>query len=154
MTIHLDEHAASGDPEPLPAQLRTIVPLEMVGAHPQMVTFDYQAADAGNARDGGVFTVNGTAFDAMLTASVGETDHWTIDNRTDWDHPFHLHGFFFQPIDTSGAPIHEWKDTYNIPAHQVRELIVHYDDRTGDWMFHCHILEHTDVGLMGMLMLR
>jgi FtsP/CotA-like multicopper oxidase with cupredoxin domain len=90
----------------------------------------------------------------MVTARVGDTDIWTIDNETSWDHPFHLHGFFFEPIDVAGQVVHEWKDTFNVSTKTTRKIIVHYDDRPGDWMYHCHILEHAETGLMSMLMLR
>ena len=52
-------------------------------------------------------------------------------------------------LDEAGAPMHEWKDTFNVPAHQSRQFAVRYDDRPGDWMFHCHILEHAAGGMMG-----
>jgi len=73
----------------------------------------------------------------------------------DFAHPFHLHGFFFQVLDTSGvAPsVLEWKDTANVPVGGALRFIVRYDERPGMWMFHCHILDHADGGMMGMLML-
>ena len=42
-----------------------------------------------------------------------------------------------------------WKDTVNVPFEQTVRLIVRFDDRAGSWMFHCHILDHADGGLMG-----
>jgi FtsP/CotA-like multicopper oxidase with cupredoxin domain len=72
----------------------------------------------------------------------------------DFDHPFHLHGFFFQPLDSvTGAALAspEWLDTYNVPQHSSVKFAVTYDDRPGMWMFHCHILDHADAGMMGML---
>jgi FtsP/CotA-like multicopper oxidase with cupredoxin domain len=68
-----------------------------------------------------------------------------------WDHPFHLHGFFFQPIAASGGIVPEWKDTINVPRESSLAFAVRYDDRPGMWMFHCHILDHADAGMMGML---
>ena len=68
-----------------------------------------------------------------------------------WDHPFHLHGFFFQVIDEKGLPVRPlaWKDTVNIPMKTTARLLVKFDERPGEWMFHCHILDHADGGLMG-----
>lgn len=146
LVLHLDS-APPVTPAPLPGHLRTIEPIETSAAHPKKVTFGYAPDDAG------VYQVNDGGSDAMVSARVGDIDVWTVDNQTDWDHPFHLHGFFFQPLDDAGQPLHEWKDTLNVPAHQTGKFVVEYDDRPGDWMFHCHILEHADVGLMGMLML-
>jgi FtsP/CotA-like multicopper oxidase with cupredoxin domain len=91
-----------------------------------------------------------------LRARVGETQIWTVKNTTVWSHPLHLHGFFFQVLDANGAPVRPlvWKDTVDIPFEQTVRLIVRYDDRdgvAGSWMLHCHILDHAEGGLMGMV---
>jgi FtsP/CotA-like multicopper oxidase with cupredoxin domain len=65
-----------------------------------------------------------------------------------------LHGFFFQVLDEqTGLPAapREWKDTVNVSQKQELRVAVTYDDRPGMWMFHCHVLDHADVGMMGML---
>ena len=69
------------------------------------------------------------------------------------DHPFHLHGFQFQVLDRDGIPEPHlaWKDMLNIPKHSSARIIVRYDDYPGKWMFHCHILDHEDHGMMGVL---
>ena len=89
----------------------------------------------------------------VLSAKVGATELWTVKNTTDYDHPFHLHGFRFQLTEQNGhAPeVRQWKDTANVPARGQIRLAVHFDDRPGMWMFHCHILDHADLGMMGML---
>jgi FtsP/CotA-like multicopper oxidase with cupredoxin domain len=88
-----------------------------------------------------------------IQAKIGETQIWTITNDTQWSHPFHLHGFFFQVLDKNGDPARPlaWKDTVDVPFNETVKLIVRYDDRPGSWMFHCHILDHGDGGLMGRL---
>ena len=69
-----------------------------------------------------------------------------------WSHPFHLHGFFFQPLDKEGVPVGEWVDTADVPdADGTLEFLVRYDNRPGMWMFHCHVLDHADAGMMGMI---
>jgi FtsP/CotA-like multicopper oxidase with cupredoxin domain len=85
-----------------------------------------------------------------LVARLGETHVWTIVNDTDFAHPFHLHGYFFQVLDDRRVP--EWKDTVDVPAHSELRLAVHFDERPGMWMYHCHILDHADVGMMGHLL--
>lgn len=153
LTLHI-ENAAAVTPTPLPDHLRTIEPLDVASAMPQSVVIDYaEGVDGGPLPPNEAYTVNGKSFEAMLHGRVDETDIFTVDNRTDWDHPFHLHGFFFQPLDENGSPVHEWKDTFNVPVKSTRRFVVHYDNRPGNWMFHCHVLDHTEVGLMGMLML-
>jgi len=96
--------------------------------------------------------INGVAFkDAQpVMAYVGDTQVWSITNTMDFAHPFHLHGFFFQVISPAG-PL-EWKDTVNVPVGGTVQFITHYDDRPGMWMFHCHILDHAEAGMMGSLM--
>jgi FtsP/CotA-like multicopper oxidase with cupredoxin domain len=42
-----------------------------------------------------------------------------------------------------------WKDTVDIPFEKTVRLIVRFDDRPGRWMFHCHVLDHAEGGLMG-----
>jgi FtsP/CotA-like multicopper oxidase with cupredoxin domain len=56
-------------------------------------------------------------------------------------------------LDDHGAPVHplQWKDTVNVPFDKTVRFVVRYDDRAGSWMFHCHILDHADGGLMGMV---
>ena len=43
----------------------------------------------------------------------------------------------------------EWKDTLNIPMESTARFLVTFDERPGEWMFHCHILDHAEGGLMG-----
>jgi FtsP/CotA-like multicopper oxidase with cupredoxin domain len=86
---------------------------------------------------------------------VGTTEIWAIENLVGMDHPFHLHGFQFQLLDRNGVPppYRSWKDTINVPKHETARIIVRFDDYAGKWMFHCHILEHEDRGMMGVLQL-
>ncbi len=91
-----------------------------------------------------------------IPARIGETQIWTIKNETEWSHPFHLHGFFFQVLDDKGEPVRPiaWKDTVDVPFKKTVRIMVRYDDRPGAegmWMFHCHILDHAEGGLMGMV---
>jgi FtsP/CotA-like multicopper oxidase with cupredoxin domain len=84
-------------------------------------------------------------------AKLGEKQLWIVKNESDWDHPFHLHGFFFQVVDEQGNPVRPvaLKDTVNVPMKTTVRLLVTFDERPGEWMFHCHILDHADGGLMG-----
>ena len=88
-----------------------------------------------------------------FTAKLGETQIWTITNKTPWSHPFHLHGFFFHVVDEKGQAVHpiEWKDTVNVQFDQTVRVLVRFDERPGTWMMHCHILDHADGGLMGTI---
>jgi FtsP/CotA-like multicopper oxidase with cupredoxin domain len=91
-----------------------------------------------------------------LPAKIGTTEVWRVENTMQFDHPFHFHGFFFQALDpTTGAalPAPQWVDTLNVPQMQTVQFAISYDDRPGMWMFHCHILDHADAGMMGMILL-
>jgi FtsP/CotA-like multicopper oxidase with cupredoxin domain len=81
---------------------------------------------------------------------VGELQVWDVVNRTPVHHPFHLHGFFFQVIEVNGtAPeFLSWEDTVNVPAFGRARIAWIADDRPGEWMYHCHILEHHAAGMM------
>ena len=72
------------------------------------------------------------------------------EGNHDWSHPLHLHGFFFMVLDAEGAPIRplEWKDTVDIPHRQTVRLAVRFDERPGRWIFHCHVLDHAEGGLL------
>jgi FtsP/CotA-like multicopper oxidase with cupredoxin domain len=99
------------------------------------------------------FRINGVPFwkAKPYRAALGETQLWTIRNESKWDHPMHLHGFFFMPVDEKAEPLRpmEWKDTINIPMETTARFLVTFDERPGEWMFHCHILDHAEGGLMG-----
>ncbi len=87
-----------------------------------------------------------------VQARIGETHVWTLTNSSAFDHPFHLHGYFFQVIDDARVP--EWKDTVNVPVNSTVRIAIRFDERPGMWMFHCHILDHAEVGMMGHLHVR
>ena len=100
--------------------------------------------------------INGRMMDMArvdIKAKLGATEIWTIENVVGMDHPFHLHGFRFQVLDRNGVPEHDrrWKDTINVAKHETVRFIVHFDANPGKWMFHCHILDHEDHGMMGIL---
>ncbi len=86
-------------------------------------------------------------------APVGAVEIWTVENLVGMDHPFHLHGFQFQVLDRNGVPepYRSWKDTVNIPKHQTVRFIVRFANYPGRWLYHCHILDHEDSGMMAVL---
>jgi len=81
---------------------------------------------------------------------VGDLQVWDLVNETGQDHPFHLHGFFFQVVQEDGEPppVEAWKDTVNVPRKSRTRIAWLPDDRPGEWMYHCHILEHHAMGMM------
>jgi FtsP/CotA-like multicopper oxidase with cupredoxin domain len=131
-------------PVAIPAVLRKIIPLDTARSTAvRTVVF-------------GQGMINGKLMDMArvdVSTKVGATEIWEIENIVGMDHPFHLHGFQFQVLDRDGVPepYRAWKDMLNIPKHSTARIIVRYDDYPGKWMFHCHILDHEDHGMMGVL---
>jgi FtsP/CotA-like multicopper oxidase with cupredoxin domain len=89
-------------------------------------------------------------------ARLGATEIWEVENLVGMDHTFHLHGFQFQLLDRDGEPepFPSWKDVVNVPKRSTVRFIVRFDTHPGKWMFHCHILDHEDAGMMGVLKVR
>jgi FtsP/CotA-like multicopper oxidase with cupredoxin domain len=71
-------------------------------------------------------------------------------NRTEFEHPMHLHGHFFQVVAVNNKPVKEriWRDTVMLAPRQDID-IAFVADNVGEWMFHCHILDHAAGGMMG-----
>ncbi len=131
-------------PVAIPATLRRVVPLDTTKSTAVRTVVFSQGL------------INGKAMDMArvdVSTKVGATEIWEIENIVGMDHPFHLHGFRFQVLERDGVPepYRSWKDMLNIPKHSTARIIVRYDDYPGKWMFHCHILDHEDHGMMGVL---
>lgn len=93
----------------------------------------------------------GHILDPMLTLERDASHVIAMTNATAFHHPIHLHGHSFRVISLNGAPTahREWQDTV-LMAPRERVEIAFVADNPGDWMFHCHILEHQAGGMMGM----
>jgi len=102
-------------------------------------------------RTGVKFVVNGEPHHRDQPVKAGELQVWDIVNDTLMDHPFHLHGFFFQVLSINGQKpaFRSWEDTVNVPPRSGVRIAWRADDRVGEWMYHCHILEHHASGMMG-----
>jgi bilirubin oxidase len=131
-------------PMAIPAKLRTIPVLDTMKATAHRVISFSQGL------------INGKTMDMSrvdVTAPLSATEIWEVENLVGMDHPFHLHGFQFQVLDRNGKPEKDrrWKDTVNVPKHETVRFVVKYNDYPGLWMFHCHILDHEDHGMMAVL---
>ncbi|MCB5309664.1 multicopper oxidase family protein [Yersinia massiliensis] len=142
--------------------LRVIEPLQE-GTNVLRVIMSEKMADIMKNKGGippRAFLINGKDFDLKrmdLHSQVGKVDHWQIINATTMDHPFHIHGGQFQVVQRAyrgqkTAPeCLAWKDTINVrPGETVHVLMI--QDKPGMRMFHCHIIEHEELGMMGNLM--
>lgn len=107
-------------------------------------------------RDGQIMGINGSSFDMGridLQVPQGETELWRIDADMAM-HPFHVHGTSFQVVTQNGRSVDParigWKDVVHVQG--PTEILLRFDKRaTADtpFMYHCHILEHEDAGMMG-----
>jgi FtsP/CotA-like multicopper oxidase with cupredoxin domain len=107
-------------------------------------------------RTGSIWFVNGVAaqghvMDPMLTLERDHSHVISMVNATAWHHPMHLHGHSFRVISRNGKPTRhrEWRDTV-LMAPRERVEIALVADNPGDWMLHCHILEHQASGMTGV----
>jgi FtsP/CotA-like multicopper oxidase with cupredoxin domain len=137
-------------PPALPKTLRDIDALSVSGAREQEVRLDTALGADGLS----YYSINGVlGHGEPFVAQTNTVELWTLRNNTTQDHPFHLHGFFFQVLDLNGvAPeTNGWLDTVNLEPEDVMRIAISIDERAGDWMFHCHILDHADAGMMRTL---
>jgi len=109
------------------------------------------------AHRGNFWSINGVSatghiLEPLVTLATGSTAVLRLKNLTRWPHPIHLHGHSFRVIRRNKeATVHqEWQDTVLIEPEESAD-IAFVADNPGDWMFHCHILEHQVSGMMGVV---
>jgi FtsP/CotA-like multicopper oxidase with cupredoxin domain len=131
----------------IPATLRHITPL-VTG--PVTPTREVHLGIKPSLSHGVDFLINKEAHHRDRPVKVGELQVWDVINDTQMDHPFHLHGFFFQVLEVNGEPpaFRSLEDTVNVPPKSTVRIAFLPDDRPGEWMYHCHILEHHASGMM------
>jgi FtsP/CotA-like multicopper oxidase with cupredoxin domain len=158
-------------PEPLPAAARpwlgNVTPVRV-----RKLYFSEKLEDPANPNSATVFyiTVDGqtpAAFDPAssvpnIVVKQGDVEDWIIENRSTELHAFHIHQLHFLLLDWSGIPVNEpfLRDTVNVPFFNGRMLkypsvrlrMDFRDPNTvGTFMYHCHLLEHEDGGMMGLI---
>ena len=148
MTVKLGDRAAPIDS--LPTSWGTFDPIATDANTQRLVFTLHEDGFPPNTR----YSINGEVY-PDVTPTIGTQDAvaiWSINDDVGMDHPFHLHGMFFQVLDVDGiAPAHAgWKDTVIVPAYKTLRFAVRYGT-PGHWMYHCHILEHQEGGMMGVL---
>ena len=103
-------------------------------------------------------------------AMIGDLIEFEVHNHSDMNHPFHLHGFSFQPLAFMAMDHHmgtmkhftyrtlEFMDTMDIPPHTsmiarvVMNDIVGHNAAAGRWLFHCHIAQHAELGMISEIL--
>jgi suppressor of ftsI len=106
----------------------------------------------------GLFFINHQTFDPArvdVTVPLGSIEEWTIRNASDELHIFHIHQLPFQVISVNGKPVafDGLVDTVNVPIHGEVKIRLAFTDPiiVGRFLFHCHILEHEDKGMMAQI---
>jgi FtsP/CotA-like multicopper oxidase with cupredoxin domain len=164
-----------GDPNPAMV-LADIVPRSAANStakiaksslKPTFKTLDLAAEEKAPARFTVAFTedkkgfyINGEKFtadaDPMLRVKVGTFQHWRIVNATRELHPMHIHQVHFLAYAENGRPVAEpvWLDTVNVPYGGTVDVIMDFTDPVirGMSVFHCHLLNHEDKGMMAKVL--
>jgi FtsP/CotA-like multicopper oxidase with cupredoxin domain len=115
------------------------------------ITVDGQAPKAFDPADG-----------PNIVTQQGAVEDWIIENRSTELHSFHIHQLHFMLVDWNGVPVNEpfLRDTVNVPYFDGRMLQypsvkIRMDfrdpDTVGTFVYHCHLLEHEDAGMMGTI---
>ncbi|MEC4802898.1 MAG: multicopper oxidase family protein [Jaaginema sp. PMC 1080.18] len=107
---------------------------------------------------GMVFLINGKPFEGDRVDTqvrLNTVEDWEIINTGMMDHPFHVHGNAFQVISRNNIPERDraWKDTVLVKTGETVRIRIPFRDHTGKTVYHCHVLDHEDLGMMGNLMI-
>jgi FtsP/CotA-like multicopper oxidase with cupredoxin domain len=97
-----------------------------------------------------------------IVAHQGDVEDWIIENRSPELHAFHIHQVHFQLLDWQGLAVNEpfLRDTINVPFQtpgmrgfpSVRIRVDFRDPNSvGTYVYHCHVLDHEDGGMMGLI---
>jgi FtsP/CotA-like multicopper oxidase with cupredoxin domain len=150
-----DPPAAEIPPPPTPADLRAA---DVVGQ--RSITFQMGMAGMMGGGDGPMsFTFDSQEFDADRIdqqVRMGTVEEWIIGNESPMDHPFHLHVWPMQVLEVDGQQMPEpvWLDVVNVPAGTRVKVRVAFEDFSGRTVYHCHILDHEDRGMMATVVAR
>lgn len=104
---------------------------------------------------GGTVTIDGESWPDVppVTVAGDLPTTFVIENASEMHHPFHIHGNNYQIVAIDGEPPatpQGWKDTWDVPPYSTVTVVSDLSN-PGDWMYHCHILEHQEDGMMGVL---
>lgn len=148
-TVATLTYSGSTEPLPLPTQLIAVEPL------PEPQTTRQFTLNHGMGM-GMVFLINGKAFDHEridTQVSLKTVEDWEIINTGTMAHPFHVHTNKFQVLSRNGqpAPYAAWKDVVSVSPGESVRLRIPFRDYAGKTVYHCHVLDHEDRGMMGVL---
>ncbi|GAA4407481.1 multicopper oxidase family protein [Fodinibacter luteus] len=111
----------------------------------------------GGGGGGMSFGFDGQEFDPERvdqSVALGTVEEWTIANASPMDHPFHLHVWPMQVVaapDAAPGGRPDWRDVVVVPARGQVTVRVRFTDFGGRTVYHCHVLDHEDLGMMGVI---
>lgn len=140
---------------PLPSELIAVEPLPEPSTTRQF-TLNHGMGGGGMMGGGMVFMINGKSFDpARIDTQVmlDTVEDWKITNTGSMTHPFHIHTNKFQIVDQNGRPASyaAWKDVVSVSPGETVRIRIAFRNYTGKTVYHCHVLDHEDRGMMGVL---
>lgn len=107
---------------------------------------------------GMAFTLNDKTYSEDRTdiqVPLGTVEEWEIANvdADMMDHPFHLHAAAFQVVSRNGKPepYSAWKDTVLVRGGETLRIRIPFRDFPGKSVYHCHVLDHEELGMMGVI---
>lgn len=140
-------------------------PVALPGRLMNLERFDERLADARREVRFSPMLINGKPFHhhhqgghvaATFEVRAGAREIWTVHNDDVMNHPFHLHTWHFDILSVNGRPpaIVAIRDMLNLSPGDAARIGIHFADFSGRTMFHCHIAEHADRGMMAVLDVR
>lgn len=159
-----------GDIDPVPANLRTIETLDENDASQSR---DFVLKKVTEPCAGSQWLINGMHWDHITEyVTLGDTEIWRFVNDSGMVHPMHIHLVMFQvldrqpvlvvgediipngPVTLPTATEGGWKDTVRVGPFEAVRVIARFEDYTGLFPYHCHVLEHEDHEMMRQYMVR
>ncbi len=154
----------AGVTTPLPAILR---PLVIIPEEESVASREFQLRTESDDCTGFAWRINGLGWHDITEFPVlGTTEIWSFINRSGMMHPMHMHLVMFQVLDRQPfmvdgedivpigvpqePPANEigWKDTVRANPLEITRVIARFEDYTGKFPYHCHIIEHEDHDMM------
>jgi FtsP/CotA-like multicopper oxidase with cupredoxin domain len=131
-------------------------PLPMPDRLPDVRPLEAQAATRRRLVTMAMFLINGQPFRSTridTTARLGDLELWEVANVGVMHHPFHIHTWYFQVLSRNGRPepLRAWRDMVNLAPSDRVELLVPMRSFGGKSVYHCHVAEHGDKGMMATL---
>lgn len=159
--VHRDEEDPSSVPQDLNPALTTYIREYLDPTNPHTPGADIPIRDIRLERGSGAWQINGQFFDPNRVDIVEKLDGQSILRLTNlsggWQHPIHIHDMEFLILDRNGVPPppaeRGLKDTINVGENETVRVMACWTGmkNVGQYVFHCHNLEHEDMSMMGII---